>query len=65
MAILASQHTGLAVKQMTFSDVDAVARYEGIWCCASLLHVSAMELPAAMAKTRSGAKAWRYLVCLF
>ena len=50
MAILASQHTGLAVKQMTFSDVDAVARYEGIWCCASLLHVSAMELPAAMAK---------------
>ena len=50
MAKLASQHTGLSVKQMTFSDVDAVNRYDGIWCCASLLHVSAAELPDAMAK---------------
>lgn len=50
MAKLASQHTGLSVKQKTFSDVDAVNRYEGIWCCASLLHVSAAELPDAMAK---------------
>ncbi|MGU9866765.1 class I SAM-dependent methyltransferase [Kluyvera ascorbata] len=50
MAKLASQHTGLSVKQMTFSDVDTVNRYDGIWCCASLLHVSAVELPDAMAK---------------
>lgn len=50
MAKLASQHTGLSVKQMTFSDVDTVNRYNGIWCCASLLHVSAAELPDAMAK---------------
>lgn len=50
MAKLANQHTGLPVKQMTFSDVDAVNRYDGIWCCASLLHVSAAELPDAMAK---------------
>lgn len=50
MAKLASQHTELSVKQMTFSDVDAVNRYDGIWCCASLLHVSAAELPDAMAK---------------
>ena len=48
MAILASQHTGLAVKQMTFSDVDAVNRYDGIWCCASLLHVEASALPQVM-----------------
>lgn len=50
MAKLASQHTGLSVKHMTFSDVDAVNRYDGIWCCASLLHVSATELPDTMAK---------------
>lgn len=50
MAKLASQHTGLSVKQITFSDVHAVNRYDGIWCCASLLHVSAAELPDAMAK---------------
>lgn len=48
MVRLATQHSGLAVKQMTFSDVDATDRYDGIWCCASLLHVEAYALPQAM-----------------
>jgi SAM-dependent methyltransferase len=48
MVALASQHTGLSVQQMTFADVDAQQRYDGIWCCASLLHVPSQELPAAM-----------------
>lgn len=48
MVRLATQHSGLAVKQMTFSDVDATDRYDGIWCCASLLHVEAHALPQAM-----------------
>ncbi|WP_347291882.1 class I SAM-dependent methyltransferase [Kluyvera georgiana] len=56
MAKLASQHTGLPVKQMTFSDVNTVNRYDGIWCCASLLHVSATELPDAMAKLAQALK---------
>lgn len=45
---LASQHSGLSVKQMTFADVNAKERYDGIWCCASLLHVPVQELPAVM-----------------
>lgn len=48
MVRMASQHSGLAVKQMTFSDVDATDRYDGIWCCASLLHVEAHALPQVM-----------------
>lgn len=50
MVSLASQHTGLGVKQMTFSDINDVERYDGIWCCASLLHVSAEALPDVMSK---------------
>lgn len=56
MAKLASLHTGLEVMQMTFSETDAIARYDGIWCCASLLHVSAAELPNAMAKLEQALK---------
>lgn len=48
MVALASQHSGLSVKQMTFADVDAKKKYDGIWCCASLLHVPVQELPAVM-----------------
>lgn len=48
MVALASQHSGLLVKQMTFGDMDAKERYDGIWCCASLLHVPVQELPAVM-----------------
>ena len=41
---------------MTFGETDAIARYDGIWCCASLLHVSAAELPNAMAKLAQALK---------
>lgn len=48
MVALAIQHSGLSVQQMTFADVDAKEKYDGIWCCASLLHVPAQELPTVM-----------------
>ncbi len=48
MVALARRHSGVEVAQMTFTDVDALERYDGIWCCASLLHVPHRELPAAM-----------------
>lgn len=35
---------------MRFQDLAAVERYDGIWCCASLLHVSEAELPGVMTK---------------
>lgn len=56
MVALATQHTGLSVRQMTFSDVDVTARYDGIWCCASLLHVRMQALPEAMEKLAQALK---------
>lgn len=47
---LARQHSGLPVEQKRFGDVTDVERYDGIWCCASLLHVPLAELPGVMAR---------------
>lgn len=45
---LARQHSGVAVDVRTFADVVEVDAYDGIWCCASLLHVPVAELPACL-----------------
>jgi 2-polyprenyl-3-methyl-5-hydroxy-6-metoxy-1,4-benzoquinol methylase len=39
LARLASAHSGLEVAVRRLEDLDEVAAYEAIWCCASLLHV--------------------------
>lgn len=49
LAHLASEHCGFAVQVRTFDDVDEVEAYDGIWCCASLLHVPASEMPRTLA----------------
>ena len=36
---LASEYTGIQVKQMLFQDLDAVGIYDGIWACSSILHL--------------------------
>lgn len=56
MVELAKQHTGLPVQLMTFSEIDGKAQYDGIWCCASLLHVPSSELPAVMQKLADALK---------
>lgn len=53
---LARQHTGLPVKQMRFEDITEVERYDGIWCCASLLHVPLAELPGVMTQLAKALK---------
>ena len=45
---LASEHTGIPVKQMLFSELDAVSEYDGIWACASILHLPEEELRDVM-----------------
>lgn len=56
MVGLARQHTGLPVQLMSFSEIDGKAQYDGIWCCASLLHVPSSELPAVMQKLADALK---------
>lgn len=42
---VASEYTGINVKQMFFHELDEVEKYDGIWACASILHVKRNELP--------------------
>jgi len=41
---MASQYTGIEVKQMLFGELDASAVYDGVWACASILHLPKPEL---------------------
>ena len=41
---LASDFTGIEVKEMLFQDLDASGKYEGIWACSSILHLPKKEL---------------------
>lgn len=50
LASLASEHLGQPVQVRTFRDVEEIACYDGIWACASLLHLPASELPDAIAR---------------
>lgn len=65
LAALASQHSGLPVKVMRFQELDAVAHYDGIWCCASLLHVPLMELPEVFRRLGKALRAGGVLYASF
>ncbi|MBE5912672.1 MAG: class I SAM-dependent methyltransferase [Pseudobutyrivibrio ruminis] len=47
---VASEYTGIEVKNMFFNELDAVERYDGIWACSSILHVSKEELKTVLKK---------------
>ena len=46
----AAEYTGINVKQMLFSNLDTVEEYDGIWACASILHLSSSELREVLLK---------------
>lgn len=48
LARLASAHCGFEVAVRRFEDVDEVDAFDGIWCCASLLHVPLAGLPVTL-----------------
>lgn len=50
MVELATAHSGLPVLHKRFDEIDWHEAFDGIWSCASLLHVSRAELPDAMAR---------------
>lgn len=56
---LARLNTGVTVEHKTLQQISDIDKYNGIWCCASLLHVPFEELPKVMnnlsnALTRNG-----------
>ena len=47
---LASEYTGISVKQLLFDELEAVDKYDGIWACASILHLEWADLVVVMQK---------------
>ena len=47
---IASEYTGIQVKQMLFEELDEVELYDGVWACASILHVEKKQLPEIIKK---------------
>lgn len=52
LAALARTHTGLDVQVVTFEEMDWEAAFDGIWACASLLHVPRADLPATLRRLK-------------
>lgn len=47
---LAGRYSGINVRQMLFSELNAVEEYDGIWACSSILHLTSAELKDIMMK---------------
>ena len=50
LAQLASEYCGFDVAARSFSDITEVDAYDGIWCCASLLHIAPEEMPGVVSR---------------
>lgn len=53
----ASEYTGVEVKQMLFSELAFFNKYDGIWACSSILHLSKSELKPVLQKMAAALKA--------
>ena len=47
---LASEFTGIEVKNMFFEELSETNKYDGIWACSSILHLPIIELTKVMKK---------------
>ena len=54
---LASAYTGISVRHMRFEQLDAVSVYDGIWACASILHLPWNDLATVLHKMAVALKA--------
>ncbi len=53
---IASEFTGIPVKQMLFQDLNGTDIYDGIWACASILHLPKAELLEVLQKIAKALK---------
>ena len=53
----ASEYTGITVKNMMFTELSAKEKYDGIWACSSILHLTPDELENVMNKMAAALKA--------
>lgn len=50
LCTIASQYTGLKVQCMLFQELSVQDTYDGIWACASILHLNRTDLEAVLQK---------------
>jgi SAM-dependent methyltransferase len=56
MVALASARLGAPALQLAFDQIEFDAEFDGIWCCASLLHVPRAEMPDILRRLRRALK---------
>lgn len=65
LAQLAGAHLGQPVAVCRFAEFEGEALYDGIWACASLLHVPPAEMPEALARLWRALKPGGVFYCSF
>ena len=65
LCALASAYTGIPVRRMLFSELDAEDRYDGVWACASILHLPKTELTEVLGKITAALKTGGVLYASF
>lgn len=50
MCKFASEYTGIPVRKMMFQELNEQDKYDGIWACSSILHLSKKELRPVLVK---------------
>ncbi len=62
---IAAENTGIKVRQMLFSQLDEHEKYDGIWACASILHLTKDELRTVLNKMIRAVKPNGYIYISF
>ena len=65
MCEIAGRNTGIEVRHMMFSDLDENMKYDGIWACASILHLPKKELKSVFAKMIRAVRPGGYIYTSF
>lgn len=61
----ASRNIGIEVRRMLFSELDEFEKYDGIWACASILHLSKAELKSVFEKMLRAVKTGGFIYTSF
>lgn len=65
LCMIAEKNTGLNVRCMRFDELDYVDEFDGVWACASLLHLEREDLPDVFWKIRRAIREGGVFYCSF
>ena len=65
MCRIASEYTGIEVQQMLFQELDVCDKYDGIWACASILHLPKNDLKIVLQKMATALKKHGFIYTSF